>query len=142
MANNLKVIIVALIAILTFSSCSEDEPARMLWEVTAEPSEHVKAVFDPNFAMQIQISADGEKGEVTLKCTNYKTVVVHGPLNSQGEFEDSQCHLIAKVTEPGVIKIILEKMPETLEETLSYIPIDGYDGKNINYTNVEVVRKP
>lgn len=72
----------------------------MLWEVTAEPSEHVKAVFDPNFAMQIQISADGEKGEVTLKCTNYKTVVVHGPLNSQGEFEDTQCHLIAKVTEP------------------------------------------
>lgn len=142
MANYLKVFIVALITTLTFSSCSEETPARMLWEVTAEPSEHVMAEFNQDFSMQIQIYANGEKGEVTLKCSNYKTVVVHGPLNSQGEFVDNKCHLIAKVIEPGIIKIMLDKMPETFEETQSYIPIDGYDGKNINYTNVEVVRKP
>ena len=64
----------ALIASLVFASCSEDEPAKMLWEVTATPSENVKAAFDPSFYHQIQITSDGEGGEVTLKCTNCKSL--------------------------------------------------------------------
>lgn len=61
-------------AIIVFASCSEDEPAKMLWEVTATPAESVKAAFDPSFYHQIQITSDGEGGEVTLKCTNYKSL--------------------------------------------------------------------
>lgn len=65
-------------AIIVFASCSEDEPAKMLWEVTATPAESVKAAFDPSFYHQIQITSDGEGGEVTLKCTNYKSLNLVG----------------------------------------------------------------
>ena len=50
-------------AIIVFASCSEDEPAKMLWEVTATPAESVKAAFDPSFYHQIQITSDGDGGE-------------------------------------------------------------------------------
>jgi len=58
--DKIKFLIVAIIAAISFSSCSEDEPAKMLWEVSATPTESVKAVFDPGFYHQIQITADGE----------------------------------------------------------------------------------
>jgi len=73
-------------AIIVFASCSEDEPAKMLWEVTATPAESVKAAFDPSFYHQIQITADGEGGEVTLKCTNYKSLNLVGAKNGKGEW--------------------------------------------------------
>jgi len=40
--NQIKFLIVALIAILAFASCSEDEPARMLWEVSGKPAGNVE----------------------------------------------------------------------------------------------------
>lgn len=57
--NEINFLIVALVAAFAFVSCREDEPARMLWEVTAAPSENVKVAFDPGFYEQIQIIANG-----------------------------------------------------------------------------------
>ena len=85
----LKFIMLALIASIAFASCSEDEPAKMLWEVTATPAESVKAAFDPSFYHQIQITSDGEGGEVTLKCTNYKSLNLIGAKNGNGEYVDT-----------------------------------------------------
>ena len=132
----------ALIASLVFASCSEDEPAKMLWEVTATPSENVKAAFDPSFYHQIQITSDGEGGEVTLKCTNYKSLNLIGGKNGNGEYVDTDCHFSAKVTEPGVVKIILDKTPEGFKETKSFLQIDGTEGKDSNSTTVDITHKP
>lgn len=132
----------ALIASIAFASCSEDEPAKMLWEVTATPAESVKAAFDPSFYHQIQIISDGEGGEVTLKCTNYKSLNLIGGKNGNGEYVDTDCHFSAKVTEPGVVKIILDKMPEGFKETKSFLQIDGTEGKDSNSTTVDITRKP
>ena len=38
--DKIKFLIVAIIAAISFSSCSEDEPAKMLWEVSATPTEN------------------------------------------------------------------------------------------------------
>lgn len=138
----LKFIMLALIASIAFASCSEDEPAKMLWEVTATPAESVKAAFDPSFYHQIQITSDGEGGEVTLKCTNYKSLNLIGAKNGNGEYVDTDCHFSAKVTEPGVVKIILDKMPDGFKETKTFLQIDGTEGKDSNSTTVDITRKP
>ena len=140
--NKFKILIVALIATLAFASCSEDEPARMLWEVSATPSENIKAAFDPSFYHQIQIASDGEGGEVTLKCTNYKSLNLIGAKNGNGEYVDTDCQLSAKVTEPGVVKIILDKMPDGFKEAKTILQIDGTEGKDSNSTTVDITRKP
>lgn len=140
--NRIKFLIVALIATLAITSCSEDEPAKMLWEVTATPSENVKAAFDPSFYHQIQITSDGEGGEVTLKCTNYKSLNLIGGKNDNGEYVDTDCHFSAKVTEPGVVKIILDKMPDGFKEAKTILQIDGTEGKDSNSTTVDITRKP
>lgn len=140
--DKIKFLIVAIIAAISFSSCSEDEPAKMLWEVSATPAENVKAVFDPSFYHQIQITADGEGGEVTLKCTNYKTLVINGVKNDKGEYVDSDCNFTAKVTELGIIKITLGKMADGFKETNSFLYIGGTDGKNSGTTTASITRKP
>lgn len=138
--NKIKFLFVALIAAVSLASCSDEGPARMLWEVSATPSENVKAAFDPMFYHQIQITADGEGGEVTLKCTNYKTLVINGVKNDKGEYIDAECNFTAKVTEPGIVKITLGKMPEGFSETTSLLQIDGNDGKHNNVTMVDIFR--
>lgn len=140
--NKIKFLIIAFLATIVFASCSEDEPARMLWEVSATPSENVKAAFDPSFYDQIQIKSDGEGGEVTLKCTNYKMLTLDAKLNSDGEYVDTDCHFTAKITTSGEIKIILDKMQDGFKETSSYLHIKGNNDKNISFTTVSINRKP
>ena len=43
--DKIKFLIVAIIAAISFSSCSEDEPAKMLWEVSATPGRERKGCF-------------------------------------------------------------------------------------------------
>jgi hypothetical protein len=139
--SKIKTLIVAFLAALAFTSCSEDEPAQMLWEVTATPTENVKAAFDPSFCYQIQITSDGDGGEVTLKCTNYKSLNLIDAPNGK-EYVDADCHFAAKVTEPGVVKITLDKMPDGFKETKSILLIDGTEGKDTNTTTIDITRKP
>lgn len=139
--NKIKTLIVAFLAALAFASCSEDEPAQMLWEVTSTSTENVKAAFDPSFYHQIQITSNGEGGEVTLKCTNYKSINLIDAPNGR-EYVDDDCHFTAKVTESGVVKITLDKMPDDFKETKSFLQIDGTDGKDTNTTTIDITRKP
>lgn len=139
--NRIKILFVALIATLVLASCSEDEPPMMLWEVSATPSENVNAAFDPSFYTQIQITSNGEGGEVTLKCTNYKNLQLFEKQNDEGEYVIEDFRLRATVTEPDVIKIILDKMPEDFEEKRTILYIYGTNGVT-NTTGVSIVRKP
>ena len=142
MITRVKILMVAIIATLSLASCSEDEPAKMLWEVSATPAENVKAAFDPSFYHQIQITADGNGGEATLVCTNYKTLVLKGQSNSNGEYVDPDCHFTTKSIGNGTIKITFDKMPEGFKETKSILQIDGTEGKDSNTTNIDITRKP
>lgn len=138
----IKIFVASVVAVLSLASCKESSPPMMLWEVTATPSENVKAVFDPSFYHQIQIAADGKSSEVTLKCKNYKTLVLTGVKSQKdnGEFRDTECKFSAKVVEPGVIKITLEEMPAGFTETKSILQIDGSEGKDSNTTTVDIIR--
>lgn len=141
--SRIKFLIVVIIATLAFASCSEDEPAKMLWEVSATPIENVKAAFDPSFYHQIQITSDCEGGEVTLKCTNYKSLNLIGAnKNENWKYVDADCQFTAKIIESGVVKIILDKIPDGFKETKSFLQIDGTEGKDSNTTTIDITRKP
>ena len=143
MITKLKLMMMVCFATIAFASCSEDEPAKMLWEVTATPAESVKAAFDPSFYHQIQITSDGDGGEVTLKCTNYKSLnLVGATKNENGEYIDADCKFMAKITDSGVVKIILDKMPDGFKEAKTILQIDGTEGKDTNTTTVDITRKP
>lgn len=134
--------------IFTFVSCKEDEPeeksASMLWEISAYSEENIKAAFNPDVKIPIQIVIDGEGGEVILKCTNYKNIVINGDINDNGEYENDVCMYSAKVTEPGVITITFNKIsnPKKGEHLISILLIDGIDGKNKGMTIAEIHRIP
>lgn len=140
--NKIKFLIVALITTLVFASCSDDAPAGMLWEVSATPTENVKAAFDPRFYHQIQITSDGEGGEVTLKCTNYKSLTLTGANHGNDEYVDTDCNFTAKITAPGIVKITLDRMPDDFQETKTFIHIEGAQGKDSNVTTIDIARKP
>lgn len=140
--NKIKFLFVALIATLALASCSDDAPAKMLWEVAATPTENVKAAFDPGFYHQIQIISDGEGGEVTLKCTNYKSLTLTGANHGNDEYVDAVCNFTAKITGPGIVKIILDKMPDGFQEEKTFLHIEGTDGKGSNVTTIDITRQP
>lgn len=125
-----------------FTSCSDEESDKMIWEATAIPAENVTAVYNPAYYQQVQITSNGEAGEVTLKCTNYSTLTIIGVPNAEGEYENSECRYSASVTAPGTVKIIFYKMPDNFTQILAALRIDGREGDDANSTNVSITRKP
>ena len=140
--KKIKFLFIVAIAAICLAACSEDEPARMNWEVSATPKENVKAVFDPMFYNQIQVTANGEVGEVTLKCTNYQNLKLQGANSENGEYMDTQSHYTAKITEPGTVKIAFDRMPDNFNETTTLLHIEGNDGKHSSFNTVEICRRP
>lgn len=140
--KKIKLLFAVAIAVMCLASCSENEPARMNWEVSASPKENVKAVFDPTFYKQIQITANGEVGEVILKCTNYLNLNIEGAKNGNGEYVDTQNHYSAKIMESGTIKITIDRMPDNFNEITTLLHIEGFDGKHSTGNTVEICRKP
>lgn len=76
--NQIKFLIVALIAILAFASCSEDEPARMLWEVSGKPAGNVETSIHYDYNSPVWITVGGYAAEVILKCSNYSELSIYG----------------------------------------------------------------
>ena len=140
--NKIKLLIIAIVVILSFSSCSEEEAPKMIWEVSASPAENVKAVFDPGFYCQIQVTANGGSGEAILKCTNYKSLRIDGVMTSSEEWINSECHFSVMISDGDTIKLIFAEMPDDFTETTVYLRVDGTDGKH-NYGNlIQIIRKP
>lgn len=73
MITRVKILMVAIIATLSLASCSEDEPAKMLWEVSATPAENVKAAFDPSFIIRFKspLMAMAEKPLLSAQITRH-----------------------------------------------------------------------
>lgn len=140
--KKIKLLFAVAISAICLAACSEDEPARMNWEVAASPKENVKAVFDPMFYNQIQITTNGEVGEVTLKCTNYRNLILQGANSENGEYIDTQSHYTAKITENGTVKITFDRMPNNFNERTTLLHIEGNDGKHSTGNTVEICRKP
>lgn len=131
----------ALIACIAPTSCSEDEPAKMLWEVSGKPNGNVETSVRYDYYSPVWVTVGGFSGEATLKCSNYSNLSIYGQ-NEDGEYKDSDCRFSATVTSPGVVKIIFDYMDECFEEKSCYLQIDGINGKDKQTTMVTITRKP
>lgn len=141
MTSIIKTWAVAATAAVAMTSCSE-ESSKMIWEATAAPAENVEVICDPSSYQQIRITANGDAGQVTLKCTNFSMLSIIGTINADGEYENKECRYRASVTAPGTVRIILDKMPDGFSLTSASLRIDGREGSDANNTNVGITRKP
>ena len=140
--NQIKFLIVALIAILAFASCSEDEPARMLWEVSGKPAGNVETSIHYDYNSPVWITVGGYAAEVILKCTNYSELSIYGQKNEDGKYVDSDCRFSAKVIDPTTVRISFDYMEDVdFTEKSCYLQIDGINGKDMRTTMVTITRK-
>lgn len=140
--NQIKFLIVALIAILAFASCSEDEPARMLWEVSGKPAGNVETSIHYDYNSPVWITVGGYAAEVILKCSNYSELSIYGQKNEDGEYIDSECRFSAKVIDPTTVRISFDYMEDVdFAEKSCYLQIDGINGKDTRTTMVTITRK-
>ena len=140
--NQIKFLIVALIAILAFASCSEDEPARMLWEVSGKPAGNVETSIHYDYNSPVWITVGGYAAEVILKCSNYSELSIYGQKNEDGEYIDSECRFSAKVIASGPVRISFDYMKDVdFAEKTCHLQIDGTNGKETHTTMVTITRK-
>lgn len=140
--NQIKFLIVALIAILAFASCSEDEPARMLWEVSGKPAGNVETSIHYDYNSPVWITVGGYAAEVILKCSNYSELSIYGQKNEDGEYIDSECRFSAKVIASGTVRISFDYMKNVdFAEKTCHLQIDGTNGKETHTTMVTITRK-
>jgi hypothetical protein len=140
--NKIKLLIVAFLATLVFTSCSEDEPAKMLWEVSGKPAGNVETSVHYDYYSPVWITVGGYAGEVTLKCTNYSGLSIYGQKNEDGDYVDSDCRFSARVINPTTVRITFDYMEdEDFTEKSCHLQIDGINGKDTSTTIVTITRK-
>ena len=75
--TRLKLLFIAIAAMLVMASCGDDAPAQMEWECPAYDQTEISVQFTPGFYTQGQIMAkSGYNGEVTLVCLNYPEIFI------------------------------------------------------------------
>ena len=117
--KKIKSIIIAIIATIAFSSCSDDDPARMAWDITATPTENFKATADPDFHPSVIIDASAKGGEVTLTCTNLNEIHFYQSV-SKDAYTSEKCAFSATKTSSNTLKLTFNEMPtaETISEQI------------------------
>lgn len=81
--------------LLALASCSDYEPPRMEWEVSASPEENFDISASPLFYPSVMINALAGEGTVTVKCTNYKQIAMDTPA-----FTSAGCGFAVEQTAP------------------------------------------
>lgn len=140
--DKIKFFIVAIVTAISFSSCSEDEPAKMLWEVSGKPAGNVETSVHYDYYSPVWITVGGYAGEVTLKCTNYSRLSIHGQKNEDGNYVDAECRFSAKVIDPATVRITFDCIEDVdFTEKSCYLQIDGTNGKDTRTILVTITRK-
>lgn len=139
MFKGIKTFMVVLVATITLVSCSEDEPTRMLWEVSGKPAGNVETSIHYDYNSPVWITVGGFAGEATLKCTNYGNLTFHW---SKGdEYVDNDCRFTARIIDSNTIKINFDYMDWDFEEKSCYLEIDGFNGESSSATLITITRK-
>lgn len=90
MRKTAKVLLIAVALMSATTACNDEDPERILWEVSAAPSENVEVFASPDFHPSVLINAKTGASEVILKCTNYSDVQLESTVDTNG-FTDTDC---------------------------------------------------
>lgn len=139
----LQVILTAMVAVLSFTSCKEDEPATpMIWEFSDYDAKEISAVYAPDFYNQAQIKAKPDyTGEITLKCTNFPTVTFLS-WDTDNMIVNKECGFTITKVNANTIKVAFTPvtLPADKNEISEFVAITGTNGKESGSTNMSIVR--
>lgn len=137
----IKFSLMAVLATISLVSCSEDEPARMLWEVSGTPESAGKVTYDPNAYQQIRVDATSAAYEATLTCTNYKEVYFNETAGATGDYINEKGHFTVSKAAPNTIKVSFDATDNLTEEINEVIYIRAKDDKNEVSNALVITRK-
>lgn len=139
----LQFILTAMIAVLSFTSCKEDEPATpMIWEFSDYDTKEISAVYAPDFYNQVQIKAKSDyTGEITLKCTNFPTVTFLS-WDADNMIVNKECGFTITKVNANTVKVAFTPvtLPADKNEISEFVAITGTNGKESGSTNMSIVR--
>lgn len=140
----LKIILVAIIAILAFSSCKDDEQATpMIWEFSDYDTEEISAVYVPNHYYDVQIKAKPDyTGEITLKCTNFQTVTILSWMDVDDVIVNKECGFTITRVNANTVKIAFTPITfsDGKKEVSELVSLMGTNEKDSGSTNMIIVR--
>lgn len=139
--KKLLFIVTVLFTVLSFSSCKEDDIAPMIWEFSNYDREKISAVYAPDFANQVAISAPSEySGDIILKCTNYPQITLNAN-NADGTFKSIEAGFTVIKIDDNTLKIIFEPIEVSGESGVyKFVSADGRNGKKTGMTNMSIGR--
>lgn len=140
--NKIKLLLIAVILVLSNTSCNEDEPIKMLWEISRMETVNVDASVHYEYYSPVWVFAGGEAGQATLKCTNCNTLSIYGPKNEFDEYIDTDCRFTAVVEDANTVVIKFDPMDDDFEEVSCYLQVDGNTDGNWRSTMITIARIP
>lgn len=139
----LQFVFTAMIAVLSFTSCKEDEPATpMIWEFSDYDAKEISAVYAPDFYNQVQIKAKPDyTGDITLKCTNFPTVTFLS-WDTDNMIVNKECGFTITKVNANTVKVAFTPvtLPADKNEISEFVAITGTNGKESGSTNMSIVR--
>lgn len=140
--NKLFVIASLLSLVFSFSSCKEDDPVPMTWEVCDYDQEEVSAVCTPGYVYGVEISASADySGDITVRCTNYPQLLLNAN-NYDGMYTGEKAGLTVSKIDDNTLKFTLDPIKEMDEEAIyDVVLVEGRNSKESYISNILVERK-
>lgn len=126
---------------LSFSSCEDDDPAKMIWEFSDYDKAEVTAAFAPEYYQAVQILANYDyTGTITLKCTNYDNLSIEGA-NSEGAIVNVECGFKVVQVDATTLKVEFTPIARPGEtEVSAMVLVDGKNTKESQSTTMLIQR--
>ena len=131
---------VLVLAMIVFSSCSEETQPRMVWEFIDYDSNKISALYSKNLIYQIDIVAMPDyEGTITLKCTNYIQLDLI-PNSFTGSPENPELGYSVSKIGDSTLKITFQPVESSSEFNAGYVQIEGKKGKDTNWSSISIRR--
>ena len=123
---------------MVLSSCGEDEPARMEWDVAAVPADNFETISSPDYHPSVLINAHAGAGVVTVTCTNFSDVYFDYAGSATTQISEA-CGFTLTKTACNVLTLTFDEFDGD-EDASDQISVWALDGNKPVYSSIGVRR--
>ena len=137
----LKIILIAMMAVLSLSSCTKEILTMMEWEFYDYDTEAISVESTNSSYLHVEIVADSNySGAITVKCTNYPRLSIMSN-EKDGTYRSDAAGFTAKKIDDNTVRITFEPIERTEEDDVyDILAVDGKNGKQSCLTNMSISR--
>ena len=129
-----------LLALIAISSCSDENPPRMIWKFMDYDDGNVSATFSGNLIYQVDIIAMPDyEGTMTLKCTNYSQLDIIPNSFTGSPANPELGYSVSKIGD-NTLKISFQPVESSDEYNAGIVQIEGKNGKDTNWSSISIRR--